>query len=46
VPVSLGERVRLVAITPAWVACTATWAATSAVLLGWSALAERRPRPR
>ncbi|MGY1618158.1 hypothetical protein ACI797_15570 [Geodermatophilus sp. SYSU D00691] len=41
---NVGERVRMVAITPAWMACSATWAATSAVLLTLSAVRERRPR--
>jgi hypothetical protein len=46
VPVSAAERLRAVAITPLWVACAATWGATSAVMLGWSAVAGRGERAR
>ena len=39
---SVAERVRAVAVTPLWLACTAAWGATAAVLLTWSALQDRR----
>jgi|tagenome__1003787_1003787.scaffolds.fasta_scaffold13087951_2 hypothetical protein len=41
---SATEKLRALAVAPLWVACAATWSATSAVLLTWSAVQERRPR--
>jgi hypothetical protein len=35
-----GNRVTALALTPLWLACTAGWGATSAVLLTWTAARE------
>jgi hypothetical protein len=43
VPVTAGERMRMAAVTPLWLMCTAGWGAASTVLLTWSALQGRSP---
>jgi hypothetical protein len=37
VPVNVVERAAEVAITPLWLACTASWGVTSALMLTWTA---------
>jgi hypothetical protein len=44
VPVSAAERATAVAVTPLWLACTAAWGATTAVLMTWSAVQKNLPR--
>ena len=39
---SAAERARAVAVAPLWLVCAGTWGVTSAVLLTWSALQDRR----
>jgi hypothetical protein len=45
VPVNVVERAAEVAIAPLWLACTASWGVTSALMLTWSAVRGRTPPP-
>ncbi|MBB3082908.1 hypothetical protein [Geodermatophilus sabuli] len=40
---SVVERAAEVAIAPLWLACTAGWGVTSALMLTWTAVRERAP---
>jgi hypothetical protein len=43
VPVNVVERAAEVAIAPLWLACTAGWGVTSALMLTWTAAQGRTP---